>query len=113
MKILFAAFLLVFTCIACQKKEELPAPQAPVAKEDSAPAGYLSSVAKAKQSMEKNIDTVALNNAIQLFGAQEGRNPTNLNELVDKKYLPKLPAAPFGTSIRYDAKEGKATVVTE
>src|SRR6185436_1634969 len=85
-----------FALTACQKKQEAapppaPAPtNAPAASSSSgnpltAPVDYLGAVAKAQQSAVKTIDTVSLNNAIQLFQVQEGRFPTDLNELVTKK----------------------------
>ena len=105
----------------CKEEEELPVPQTPPSKAPSgsegnlatAPAGYLANAAKAEQSMEKNIDTAAVNNALQLFAVQEGRIPENLDELVEKKYLSKLPTPPFGSKLQYDKTEGKVTVVKE
>ena len=46
-----------------------------------------------------------------LFGAQEGRLPKDLDELVTLKYMPALPAPPVGMKIEYDAKTGDVTVV--
>ena len=63
--------------------------------------------------MEKKIDAAALNQQIELFMVQEGRYPTDLNELVTKKYLGKLPGPPFGSKLEYDAKLGKVTVVKQ
>lgn len=104
----------------CQKKEELPAPEPAPSKVPAAsgnalaaPANYLSAAGRAEQSMEKSIDTVAINNAVQLFQVQEGRNPKTLNELVEKKYLGKLPTPPFGTKLQYNKDDGKVTVVKE
>src|SRR5688500_6518927 len=102
----------------CEKKEELPVPQEPESKKAdgslaTAPVDYLASAGKAGQSMEKQTDTAALNKQIELFSAQEGRYPTDLNELVTKKYLGKLPVPPFGTKLQYDAKQGKVSVVKE
>jgi len=79
----------------------------------TAPVDYLARVGKAGQSMEKKIDTVSLNSAVELFYAQEGRFPKDLNEIVEKKYLGKLPTPPFGMKLQYDPKEGKVTVVKE
>ena len=107
--------------VGCRKQDEPPtiAPQVPRAEAKSgeslatAPVDYLAKAGKAQQSMEKNIDTTSLNSAVQLFNAQEGRFPTDLNELVTKKYLGKLPTPPFGMKLQYDAKEGKVAVVKE
>jgi hypothetical protein len=106
--------------VGCRKQEELPVPTAPEKKAGTpdanlatAPVNYLAASVRAEQSMEKTVDAVAINNAIQLFAVQEGRLPKDLNELVSKKYLKKLPVPPFGSKLQYDAKEGKATVVKE
>jgi len=76
-----------------------------------APAGYLKAIANGQQSAVKTIDTTSLNKAIELFNADQGRNPTDLNELVQKKYIPKIPDAPFGTKLVYDASAGNVKVV--
>jgi hypothetical protein len=106
--------------VGCRKQENPPntppVPQASTKPGDNlatAPVDYLARAGKAEQSMEKRIDTTSLNSAIQLFNVQEGRYPTDLNELVTKKYLGKLPTPPFGSKLQYDAKEGKVTVVKE
>jgi hypothetical protein len=43
----------------------------------------------------------------------QGRNPKDLNELVEKKFYPKLPDAPMGMKLEYDATAGKVTVVKQ
>ena len=48
----------------------------------TAPVDYLGAVAKAKKTAEKGAETAALNQQVQLFYAQEGRYPKDLNELV-------------------------------
>lgn len=121
MKRSFVAPLLLCSLLicGCEKNEELPVPQAPESKQSAdgslatAPVGYLAAAGKAGQSMEKQIDADALNKQIELFGAQEGRYPIDLNELVTKKYLSKIPTPPFGTKLQYDAKQGKVSVVKE
>ncbi|HYT60635.1 MAG TPA: hypothetical protein VEL06_10710 [Haliangiales bacterium] len=77
----------------------------------TAPADYLGAIAKAKKSSEKTIDTVSLNQAIQQFNVAEGRYPKDLKELVTEKYLPKIPEAPYGMQIVYDAAKGEVKVV--
>ena len=37
----------------------------------------------------------------------------DLNELVEKKYIPQMPAAPFGMKLQYDANSGKVSVVKQ
>jgi len=77
----------------------------------TAPVDYLGAVAKAKKSAEKTVETVSLNQAIQQFSVAEGRYPKDLNELVTEKYLTKLPDAPYGMKIVYDAAKGEVKVV--
>jgi hypothetical protein len=76
----------------------------------TAPVDYLGALGKGKQVSEKVIDTSSLNNAIQLFNATEGRNPKDLNELVENKFIREIPPAPYGMKIVYDAQAGKVTV---
>ncbi len=79
----------------------------------TAPVDYLGAVSKAQQTAIKTVDTASLNQAIQLFNVDHGRNPKDLNELVDKKFIPQLPAAPYGMKIVYDEKTGKVSVVKQ
>ena len=100
----------------CGQKASQPTAKttnAPVAGDNpvTAPVDYLGAISKAKTASEKTIDTVSLNQAIQLFNAQEGRFPKDLNELVKEQYLPRLPQAPYGMKILYDAAKGEVKVV--
>jgi hypothetical protein len=79
----------------------------------TAPVDYLDAVARSKITAEKTVDTVSLNNAIQMFSVEHGRNPKSLDELVTEKVIPRLPAAPYGMKIVYDAKTGTVQVVKE
>ena len=51
----------------------------------SAPADYVGALGKAQQTAVKTADTATLNQAIQMFNVEKGRNPKDLNELVEKK----------------------------
>jgi hypothetical protein len=79
----------------------------------NAPADYVGALGKAKQTAVKTADTTSLNQAIQMFGVDLGRNPKDLNELVEKKYIGAIPAAPNGMKLEYDATAGKVTVVKQ
>lgn len=74
--------------------------------------GYLGSLMQADKYAVKTIDVSYLNRAIQLFNTQEGRLPKDLNELVPN-YVGKIPAAPYGSKIVYDATSGLVSVVKE
>ena len=79
----------------------------------SAPADYLGALGKAQQAAVKTVDTSTLNQAIQMFNVEHGRNPKDLNELVEGKFIPKIPAAPYGMRLEYDAAAGKVKVVPQ
>ena len=71
-----------------------------------------STLVNAKRTADKTIDVAYINQAIQLFNVQEGRLPKDLSELVPK-YIAKLPDAPLGYKISYDAVKGEVSVVRE
>ena len=77
-----------------------------------APVNYLGAVVQAQKHAEKTIDVTYINQAIQLFQAQEGRLPKSLDELVPN-YVGKLPVPPFGTKLVYDATTGTVKVVKQ
>ena len=79
----------------------------------NAPADYVGALGKAQQTAVKTADTASLNQAIQMFNVENGRNPKDLNELVEKKFYPKLPAVPNGMKLDYDATAGKVKVVPQ
>ena len=79
----------------------------------TAPVDYLGAVGQAQQHAVGTIDTVSINQAIQLFQTEHGRNPQDLNELVKEKFLVKVPTPPYGTKIVYDAATGQVKVVKQ
>src|SRR6516164_2064049 len=62
----------------------------------TAPVDYLGAIGKAKQNAVKTADIAQINQAIQMYNTEHGKNPKALNELVEEKYLPRIPAAPYG-----------------
>jgi len=79
----------------------------------TAPVDYLGAMGRAQQSAVKTIDTASLKQAIQMFQADQGRLPRNLNELVQEKFLPRIPETPFGTRLDYDPSTGETKVVKQ
>ena len=79
----------------------------------TAPADYVGALGKAKQSAVKTVDVSALTKAIQMFQVEQGRLPKDLDELVAMKYIPKIPEAPVGQKIVYDANAGTVKVVAQ
>jgi hypothetical protein len=109
---MFVWLVAAMALAGCSDKSAAPAPAAATNATSSAgnpltaPVDYLSAVAKAQQTAVKTVDTVSLDQAIQQFGVDHGRNPKDLNELVEQKYIPKLPQPPYGTKFVYDANTG-------
>jgi hypothetical protein len=114
-KLLTMVGFMAAVLLGCGKKEETGGATTNAAGGNplTAPVDYLGAAAKAKRSSEKTIDTISLNQTIALFHATEGRFPRDLNELVTEKYLPKVPEAPYGMKIVYDAERGQVQIVPQ
>jgi hypothetical protein len=78
-----------------------------------APADYVGALGRAEQNAGKTADVASLNQAIQMFQVDKGRFPKDLDELVQEKYLKKVPDAPYGMKIDYDASTGTVKVVKQ
>ena len=76
----------------------------------TAPVDYLGAIAQAKQSAVKTVGLASVNEAIRQFQTEHGRLPKDLNELVQEKYLPQIPAAPYGSKFVYNPASGEVKV---
>jgi hypothetical protein len=116
-RLLCLSLVVSFVLIGCgERSDKSPQPTNGAAGGSSplsAPADYVGALGKAKQTAVKTVDTTSLNQAVQMFNVDNGRNPKDLNELVEKKYIPKLPDAPYGMKLDYDATSGKVKVVPQ
>jgi len=74
--------------------------------------GYVKARGEAQKTADKTIDVTSINQEIQLFNVQEGRNPKTLQELVPN-FMAKIPDAPNGYKIIYDATKGEVKVVQQ
>jgi len=79
----------------------------------TAPADYVGALGKQQKSMQKTLTTVGVDQALKTFYTENGRFPTNLNELVAKGTLSSIPNPPFGMKYDYDSKSGTFKVVPE
>jgi hypothetical protein len=79
----------------------------------TAPVDYLDAISKGQQSAVKTIDLASINQALQMFQVEHGRNPKDLNELVTGKYMAKIPEPPHGSKIVYDAAAGQVRIVKQ
>jgi hypothetical protein len=96
------------------KKEEAGPPKsstAPGGNPLTAPVDYLGAAARAKQNAAKTVSTAGLDKAIQLFNANEGRLPKDLNELVRPDYLNAIPPPPIGMQYDYNPTTGVVKLV--
>jgi hypothetical protein len=75
-------------------------------------AGYVNSLGQAQKSADKTIDVTYLNQAVQQFNVQEGRYPKTLEELTPN-YVAKIPDAPMGYKLDYDATTGEVKIVPQ
>jgi hypothetical protein len=100
-----AAAVLMCGC-GKEQSSQAPAPS-------GAASGYVGTLLKGQQTAVKTIDVTSLNQDIQLFNTQEGRNPKDLNELVAKNYIGKLPDPPQGMKFVYDADQGKVSLAPQ
>jgi hypothetical protein len=111
-----AAAVLLVGCGENTAKSPAPAPTSTNSSGSSvltAPVDYLGALGKGKQVAEKTIDVSSLNNAIQLFNATEGRNPKDLNEMVENGLIREIPKPPYGMKLVYDAQAGRVSAVKE
>jgi hypothetical protein len=76
----------------------------------NAPADYLRAVSKGQQDAVKTVGLSSVKSAIDAFSADKGRYPKDLDELVSQKYLPKIPDAPHGMKMGYDANTGTVSM---
>ncbi|HMP83194.1 MAG TPA: hypothetical protein PKA41_10885 [Verrucomicrobiota bacterium] len=111
--ILLACVASAFLLAGCGSKSESPKDTSSSGSPLTAPVDYLDAVGKAQQKAVKTVDVATLTQAIQMFQVQEDRNPKDLNELVQMKYIAKIPEAPYGSKIVYDAKTGTVKVVKQ
>lgn len=103
-----ALFLLLIGCGKKQEKASQPGENIL-----NAPADYLGAMGQAKKHAEKTVDLASLNKDIQMFYVSEGRYPKSLQELVDNKYIPEIPQAPYGMKIVYDPTTGEVKIVKQ
>ena len=117
MRIYCFSLLAALLLLGCDQKSQSPGAGTNTSSSGgsvlTAPVDYLRAAGKAQQSAVKTVDSASLNQAIQLFNVEKGRNPKDLNELVQEKFIPQIPAAPYGTKLVYDAVAGKVSVVKE
>jgi len=110
--LLFAAACFLF--VGCQEEKKAPgAADTSSGNPLTAPADYVGALGKAQQSAQKTLTTVGIDQALKTFYTEQGRFPTDLNELVTKGAISQIPPAPRGMKYDYDSKAGTFKVVPE
>ena len=79
----------------------------------TAPVDYLDAVSRAQQFAVKTVGLASVNEAIRQFQTAESRNPKDLDELVQQRYLGRIPPTPYGMKLLYDSKTGEAKMVKQ
>jgi hypothetical protein len=74
---------------------------------------YYGAMIKAQRNAGVTSDLATLKPAIEQFQVDKGRFPKDLDELVQEKYISKVPAAPYGMKVDYDPATGTAKVVPQ
>lgn len=59
------------------------------------------------RTVESQAQLQTLRSAVMSFKAMEGRNPSSLDELVEKRFISQLPTPPRGKRYVYDAGTGE------
>jgi len=110
---LLPSFLSCVLLVGCGDSSSNSSEASPSGNPVNAPADYVGALGKAQQNAVKTVDLSALTKAVQMFQAEQGRWPKDLNELVAIKYLSKVPDAPVGKKISYDPNTGVVKIVAQ
>jgi hypothetical protein len=113
--LLFSALALFFVA-GCGQSGSSSSPSTNSAADNATKADnvpYIGAMAKAERNAGATSDIATLKPAIDQFQVDKGRYPKDLNELVTEKYISKVPQAPYGMKIDYDATTGAVKVVKQ
>jgi hypothetical protein len=110
---LFAAACLCLFFGCKQEKKNAPPGDTSSGNPLTAPADYVGAIAQAQKSAQKTLGGVGIDQALKTFYTEQGRFPTNLNELVSKGTVSNIPPPPRGMKYDYDSKVGTIKVVPE
>ncbi|MDD3726258.1 MAG: hypothetical protein PHI44_03590 [Candidatus Ratteibacteria bacterium] len=92
--------------VSCSRKKKVEEELTPLNAVEKY-GGVMGTAMKKSKAMD---DILYLKDRINTFHIQEGRYPSSLSELVEKKYIEKLPEPPKGMSFMYDPSTGNVNV---
>ena len=106
--------ILGISCIALtgcgRSSNQVSRPAAETNNPLAAPLDYIGGVGSSENLAARAVAVASVNQAIQIFRAQEDRYPKDLNELVTEDLLPELPRLPKGVQLLYDPVRGEAKI---
>lgn len=111
---IFSSLLAAALFVGCgnNKDKENPTADNPPPAENN--LDYLGAMGQAQKQATKVIDISTIQEAINLFHAEEDRYPESLAELTTAgSYLPSIPELPKGLTYSYNPKTGKVKAVRE
>ena len=76
----------------------------------TSPKDYRARMNEAIQKKARNETLYQIAGAVNRFRDEVGRLPTNLNEIVDYGYMPRIPKAPDGMAYYYNSAAGNVTM---
>jgi len=105
--IVLILFSLPFVILSCSRKEKAKEEDLTIFNAPEKYGGVMSKTLKKSKAMDS---LLYLKNRINTFQVEEGRYPSSLNELVEKKYIEKLPEPPAGMQFIYEPSTGNIEV---
>ncbi len=79
----------------------------------TASGNYLDTLANSRDRAVGVVDLASINQAIQVFDANEGHYPRDLEELVTNKLIGEIPPTPRGKKLDYNPATGEIKLVDQ
>ena len=79
----------------------------------TAPVDYIATTIQTGEQAKGKLELIAIQKAIEFFQQEEGRNPSSLEEMLEKSYLRSIPKPPVKQMFSYDAEKGTVKLVPE
>ena len=108
-----AALFLATGCSPSGSSSQPPSTNASANATNADNVPYYGAMIKAKRNAITTSDVASLKPSIDQFQVDKGRFPKDLDELVQEKYISKVPDAPYGFKIDYDPATGVVKVVPQ
>jgi hypothetical protein len=108
-----AALFITTGCNPSSSSSQSPSTNASANATNADSVPYYGAMIKAKRNATTTADVASLKPAIDQFQVEKGRFPKDLNELVQEKYISKVPDAPYGMKLDYDPATGVVKVVPQ